>query len=279
MVREDIRFTTSDGFSLAATVFGPETDARGAVVVAPATGVKRRLYSAFAEFLAQHGWCVLTFDWRGTGDSRPASLRGFQATMRDWALLDLAAALDWAESQSSPVVLFGHSFGGQAVGLVPNVGVAHAIVTVATQSGYWGHYRFPEKLFYAFLWFFVMPVLSRALGYFPSRRFGLGEDLPAGVARQWAAWCRSPRYVGDYAGHRKVRAPMLVIGFTDDPYAPPRALAAMHDEFANAPQERRILTPREVGLERVGHFGFFKNETMWPSVEEWMMRQNENATN
>jgi predicted alpha/beta hydrolase len=152
------------------------------------------------------------------------------------------------------------------------VAVAQAIVTVATQSGYWGHYRFPEKLFYAFLWFGAMPIASRLLGFFPSRRFGLGEDLPAGVARQWAEWCRSPRYVGDYSGHRDVRAPMLVIGFTDDPYAPPRALAAMHDEFTSAPQERRIISPLDVGLERVGHFGFFKNSTLWPNVEAWMRR-------
>ncbi|HYD53821.1 MAG TPA: alpha/beta hydrolase, partial [Gemmatimonadaceae bacterium] len=76
-----------DGFALAATEFVPKRSPIGTVVIAPATGVRRRLYASFAEFLATHGWRVLTLDWRGTGESRPTSLRGFAATMRDWAAL------------------------------------------------------------------------------------------------------------------------------------------------------------------------------------------------
>jgi predicted alpha/beta hydrolase len=190
--------------------------------------------------------------------------------MRDWASLDLAAALDWAAAHGDPVVMLGHSFGGQAAGLAPNMDVARAIVTVAAQSGYWGHYRVPEKYWYAALWYAVMPAFAHTLGYFPGHRLGLGEDLPRGVALQWSGWCRSPRYVGDYTGHRRVTQPMLVLGFEDDPYASPRAVAAIHDEYTSASQERRILHPRTIGVPRIGHFGFFKLPVLWGGVEEWM---------
>src|SRR3712207_8056259 len=85
----DLTIPATDGFSLAATQFGGDGDAAERVVlIAPATGVKRRLYRPFSEFLAAGGFGVVTWDWRGTGDSRPASLRGFEATMRQWGERD-----------------------------------------------------------------------------------------------------------------------------------------------------------------------------------------------
>ena len=39
----------------------------------------------------------------------------------------------------------------------------------------------------AVLWHGVMPLVTRVVGYFPAQILGLGEDIPAGVAMQWAA--------------------------------------------------------------------------------------------
>ena len=39
-------------------------------------------------------------------------------------------------------------------------------------------------------------------GYLPMRAFRQGEDVPAGVAREWAEWGRHPRYVRKYADPR-----------------------------------------------------------------------------
>ena len=58
----------------------------------------------FAGYLARRGCAVLTYDYRGIGDSRqnaligynkPKSLVGFKATMSDWAALDITAAVTW----------------------------------------------------------------------------------------------------------------------------------------------------------------------------------------
>jgi predicted alpha/beta hydrolase len=60
----------TDGFPLAATWHGADQPARFALL-APATGVRRRLYDDYAGDLARRGFGALTWDWRGTGDSRP----------------------------------------------------------------------------------------------------------------------------------------------------------------------------------------------------------------
>lgn len=274
MERDQLRIPAADGLSLGASWFGdgrPEV----AVLIIPAVGVRRHLYDALGEFLAAHGIGTLTWDWRGTGGSRPPRLRGFRATLRDWAELDLAGAISWVRTQFPGVPLFGigHSFGGQAVGLAPDAYRLDGLVTVAAQSGYWGHWPRPQRYGYAMLWYVWMPLLGRCMGYFPSQLLGTGEDLPRGVATEWARWCRNPRYMNDYAGHRAFSAPILALSFSDDPFAPRDAVEALHAEYGSPHLVHRHLSPRDVGADRVGHFGFFRQgrtATLWDDVVAWI---------
>ena len=269
-----IRIPAADGYSLAASWFG-HPDAPRVALIAPATAVRRRLYDAFARFLAGQGYGVVTWDWRGTGDSRPASLRGFGATMTDWATKDLAGVIEWAAAQAAPgarLVAIGHSFGGQSVGLAPNRDRLDALVTVAAQSGYVGHWPAPRRYLYTALWYAWLPLLVRAFGYFPAKRLGLGEDLPRGVALEWARWCRRPEYLGDWSGHAAFAAPLLGVGFDDDPIAPPRAVDALHVRYGTPSKRRRQVRAEELGLSRLGHFGFFRStaEPLWREVAAWL---------
>ena len=272
----DLTIPATDGFSLAATQFGD--DARAAerlVLIAPATGVKRRLYRPFSEFLAGEGFGVVTWDWRGTGDSRPASLRGFEATMRQWGERDLAGVIDWATARhpDARLAVIGHSFGGQAVGLAKNRARVRRLVTIAAQSGYLGHWPRPQRYMYAALWYVAMPLTARIAGYFPARLFRLGEDLPRGVALQWARWCRTPSYLGEWSGHRAFTAPMLSIGFMDDPFAPPEAVQALLARYGSKKQQGWLIAPDELGARDIGHFGFFRpgvTPTLWRDVADWL---------
>jgi predicted alpha/beta hydrolase len=78
--------------------------------MAPATGVPQRFYAPFAQWLCQSGYAVLTRDYRGMG----ASAQAPQASMRDWMLRDLPAALDavLARARQSGRRLPGWTFGG-----------------------------------------------------------------------------------------------------------------------------------------------------------------------
>ena len=126
----------ADGFALAAREFAPSAERRterggerGVVVIAPAMGVVQDYYVHFATWLGSQGFRVLTFDYRGMGASRRGPLRGFDATVLDWARLDGGAMLDAAVARAAgdpdrglaarPVVWLGHSLGGQILAFVP----------------------------------------------------------------------------------------------------------------------------------------------------------------
>lgn len=272
--------TARDGYPLALTVFDPPGGARArdVVVIASATGVRRRYYDAFAGWLASRGTRVVTFDYRGIGGSRPKRLAGFEATLVDWAERDLAGIVEWAASEhgAGRVSLVGHSVGGQLVGLLPDPSLLGAVVMVGSQSG---DYRLwpgvAERAWFGALWHAVVPGVASTLGYLPGS-LGIGEDLPAGVAREWAAWCRTPGYVvgGNNAGrralYRRVEAPILAFGFDDDDYAPPAAVSALLALYENATVRRRQVSRAE---HRVGHFGFFRERfrsTLWREAASFL---------
>src|SRR4051795_1809971 len=122
---DDITFPAADGYSLGATLYLPRGTRRNAVLINSATAVPRKLYKGFASYLARRGCAVLTYDYRGTGDSRqkspvgynkPRSLAGFKASMSDWAALEVTAAVGGMRERykTLPLNYVGHSFGGQA---------------------------------------------------------------------------------------------------------------------------------------------------------------------
>jgi predicted alpha/beta hydrolase len=100
---DDITFPAADGYLLGASLFLPRGARRHAVLINSATAVSRQIYRGFAGYLARRGDAVLTYDYRGTGDSRqkslvgynqPRSLVGFNASMSDWAALHQPPAAD-----------------------------------------------------------------------------------------------------------------------------------------------------------------------------------------
>ena len=114
---ESLTLSTRDGHDLAARAYVPSGQVRRAVLIGAAMGVPQRFYQAFATWLAEQGVAVLTFDWRGTGESAPRRLRGFQASITDWATQDLPAAADavCARWPDVPRTFLGHSLGGSCL--------------------------------------------------------------------------------------------------------------------------------------------------------------------
>jgi predicted alpha/beta hydrolase len=144
---QDTTVPARDGYPLAATVFTPDRAPSRAVLIGSATAVPRRIYRGFATYLAERGFAILTYDYRGVAGSRPKSLVGFPGHMRDWAALDVTAALEhvrarWPDLQLAAV---GHSFGGQAIGLLPNNDLISRTLLIAAQAGYWRLFRPPEN--------------------------------------------------------------------------------------------------------------------------------------
>jgi predicted alpha/beta hydrolase len=116
-------------------------------------------------------------------------------------------------------------------------------------------------------------MLTRTLGYLPGAA-GLGEDLPRGVAEEWARWCATPGYLtGEHPAARQRFArfdkPMLFFSMSDDDFAPEASVAALIGALSGAPLEHRRIVPAELGADAVGHFGFFHPrfaDTLWREV-------------
>ncbi|MEQ1571020.1 MAG: alpha/beta fold hydrolase [Myxococcota bacterium] len=277
-----VEWRAADGAVVAARWYTPPGSARSVVLVGGATGVPQGYYRGWAGDLADRGHEVVTFDYRGVGESRVGSLRGYSASMTDWGH-DWQTALDAALARAGerPTLLVGHSFGGQALGLVDRAERLAGGITVGAQLGYWGHWPAATRWAYAGLWYAVMPAVASTLGYVPGQ-LGVGEDLPAGVAREWAKWCRSPNYLLDHVPQARdrfasVMAPFRVVGVTDDSYAPDPAVRAFAALLPRA--ELRTWSPADAGMDALGHFGFFRRgaRRLWDEVAGWLEQRADEA--
>jgi predicted alpha/beta hydrolase len=225
-------------------------------------GVTQDYYQPFAGWLARQGFTVATFDYRGTGLSRPGELRGFKADIFDWARLDCAAMIDALPRQ--PLYWIGHSLGGQILGLVPNKHRVAKAITVATGSGYWLENVPSLRLKVWWLWYVLTPIALRVCGYFPGRTLRKVGDLPKGVMAQWRRWCLDPEYAvgaeGDAvrAEYAAVRSPIVSISFSDDEMMSARNTESIHSFYTGARRTLKRLAPRDIGVARIGHFGFFR---------------------
>jgi predicted alpha/beta hydrolase len=270
----EITLTAADGYALGAATFGSGSRA---VLVMPATGVPQAYYAKFAAYLGERGFSVLTFDYRGIGRSKNGDLRKMSARMRDWALLDAAAAL---RHVGTDLLVVGHSFGGQAIGLLPEPGRIRGALIVGSQSGYWGNWPLLGRLWMWPSTHFGLDSATRLFGYFPGSRLGFGEDLPPGVAREWAAWCRHPRYLVGALGvddcYARVHAPIRAYAISDDPFAPLPAVEALGRLYPSARWETHRVAPRDIGVDSIGHFGFFRErfrDSLWREAADWLERQ------
>ena len=286
---DDITVPAADGYKLGATLFLPRGAKSHAVLINSATAVPRKIYRGFAGYLARRGCAVLTYDYRGIGDSRqkavegynqPRSLVGFKASMSDWAALDVTSAVDWMRERYHhlPLGYVGHSFGGQALGLLSNnTEVARALL-IASQAGYWKLMASPERYrVYAMLNFVGLP-LTRLLGYMPGWS-GLGEDLPKGVFEQWVRWVMSERYLftdpklPGLSNFAKYRGALRSLCISDDPWATRPAVEMLCSGFTSITPDILTVTPADVGAAKIGHFGFFRPEhrdTLWRGAAEWI---------
>lgn len=279
-----VRLRAPDGFELGGIFYPalrPRRRQRVAVLHCGA-GIPARRYRRFAHFLAEWGIPVLSYDYRGVGLSRPATLQGFAATMADWAC-DSAAAIGWLRERfpHDEVIGISHSIGALPLGGAANAAEQSSVVLIGPHTGYCGDYRALYRAPMTAIWHGLMPAVTRIVGYFPGTRLRLGEDLPAGVALQWAGRVDPElRPSGPGSEEARTRAlldrcaalerPALVVSISDDAFATPAGVGRLLSYFP------RLVSPRPVvfgaaqaRVARIGHFGFFRHvvgAVLWPRL-------------
>jgi predicted alpha/beta hydrolase len=280
MVTQSITLACADGYPLAATLY-PAEQARAVVVIAGALGVPRRFYAAYAGYLAQQGFVVLTFDYRGSGESSKGPVRGRDMRMQDWGQLDIDAALAWSRQHFAHLRLFllGHSAGAQLAGLAAGSESLAGMILVAGSAPHLRHYPARDWPKLMLTWYVLGPVLSWQRDVFPAKQVGLGStQVASGVVRQWARWARSRDYLFDSAhgmdtsGYARLTLPVLSYCFTDDSYAPPPATEALLAHYPCAQVDRRLVPKPPQGT--LGHFGFFREQVadrLWQESADWLV--------
>lgn len=274
MVLYDTRYNETiaadDGRELPATWFRPRAP-RGAVLLLPAMATPASFYRPLARWLHENGFLTLSFDYRGTGSR--AELRAEAGDLIRWAG-DAASALEALVERADglPVTWLGHSLGGQVLPFAHH-GLVDRAVVVASGNGYWKHNAPAVRRRAPMLWHTLAPAAIVAAGYFPGRRLGIIGDVPANVMRQWRRWCLSPGYfevdvprIRERVAH--VTTQVTSMWFTDDELLTADAIDAMDALYVGTSVERLRLDPAELGVERVGHHGFFResNRALWQSL-------------
>lgn len=279
-INKEVKLETKDGLFLLATVYSPTTPARAGVVINSATAVRQGYYQKFAQFLADNGFQVVTYDYRGIGGSAINNSRDKRLTMENWGSQDLASIINWV-SHHYPELdwhCIGHSVGGQILGLAPNNTVFNSVYCVSAQSGYWAHWLGESKARMFAMWYAVVPALSTLFGKVPGLFLG-GESLPEHIAKQWAYWGRHPDYIVDKQkrpmrdGFQQMHCEMKFMLVDDDlDFAPPAAVRSLASFYSNAKVDIEVIDTHSLGS-KLGHFGFFRDKhksSLWVGALEWL---------
>ena len=209
--------------------------------------------------------------------------------MRDWAVLDMSAALAAAEARRStrglPLLLVGHSFGGNSIGFARGVERADALLFVGSQVGEPRLYPGVKRWLAGFFFRAWVPGLVAVMGYLPGWAMGPGaQAMPGGVARQWAQWGRKRGWafadpaMQPYRSASALTVPVHLWDVSDDlTFAPAAAVDALAEQFRNAALQRHSVTPAQVGLKSLGHFGAFRRDP-GPRLWERLLAPIEAAT-
>jgi predicted alpha/beta hydrolase len=281
----DVRVRALDGYELGGFLYDRAADREPprVAIVHCGAGIRAARYRRFASFLAQAGIPTLTYDYRGIGVSRPRVLRGFRATIQDWAEYDCGGAIAWLRSRypQAQIVGIAHSIGALLVGGAHNATEQARLVLVGGHTGYYGDYHPRYRLPMTAVWHALMPAVTLVMGYFPARRLGLGEDLPARVALQWAGR-RAPDLRPSEAGpgHERVQVlldrcaslqrPALLVTVSDDAFATATGVKRLLSFYPRLfPLEHMQIGPADAGTRRIGHFGFFGRHAgaaLWPRL-------------
>lgn len=273
----DFLLKCKDGTKLIASHFGLETSPL--VIISSALGTERKYYSSFANYLVDQGFQVVTFDYRGVGDSICSDES--KVSMSNWGSQDLYEVIEWASNtQTDRILLVGHSIAGQVFPLAENkhkVAAAYFVASQTASSHYWsGAYKLPVQL----LWNLMLPATTTLTGKLPAWAYGGKHDIPKYAAKEWASWGKHKNGVLQDCCEREkafkeIQIPLRFISISDDKLlAPRKAVERLVDQYGSVRKEHQHWYPDEFGKKTIGHFGFFRenNDELWDDAKHWLSR-------
>lgn len=275
---EHLNVTCSDQYILAARFYPAHTgSAKKPILISPATGITMNFYNAFATWLAEQGHPVMSFDFRGIGQSLYGKLKDSKASIQDWGQLDLPAMIDalCEKTGNTRILIIGHSAGGQLLGITPNHHKVEKLVAIAGSTGYVKNLKGRTKLLAPLMFKVIFPIARTTIGYGPTQKIGMGENLPKDVAKQWAEFCSKPGYVINAIGktifedfHEQVQTPISVLWASDDEIATEANVKDLLRLYPTAKTQMIMIEPSAYNHSAIGHMNMFKrsHQNIWPTI-------------
>ncbi|WP_271784205.1 alpha/beta fold hydrolase [Aquimarina algiphila] len=277
-----ITIPAKDGYQLMGQLYIPSSKVTNnkVLIINSATAVSRKLYHHYATFMAEHGYHVITYDYRGIAASRPKKLRGFKATFLDWGDKDFAGVINYVKKEfpNQKILTLGHSIGGTIIGMTEKNTEISGVITVGAQTAYYKDWPKKQRAKIYFLWHIILPWITNVVGYFPGKKLGMLEDVPKGVIHQWhnrrkhTDIKKQLENNGVKLFYNTYQSKLLTLGIEDDPIGTEQAIKRIHNLFKSNQKEIEIIRLEEILTDKIGHFGFFRRkfkETLWVKTVKW----------
>ena len=274
---KELILNTSEQISLSVKVFEPATSNKKLVLINSATGVKQQIYFSFAKYLAEHGFVVITYDYRGIGESKPTKMKGFDSSMRIWGTVDFKTLTDFIQKDYPEYTKFclGHSVGALILGMNEYSKNFEKFIFVGTQDAYIGNLTFSVAVTALLGFGIALPVMTHFFGYFPAHRFGLGESLPKGVAFDWQtlilnkkSTSRLYEKIGENIS-KELTQNTFIIHAEDDTWVTQKGMRnLLKNVYPNLKTTYREVKVSESEKHEIGHVNFFRsyNQKLWKIV-------------
>lgn len=263
-----------------AHLFSLEISKQKLVLINSATGVKQQIYFKIAEYLAENGFTVITYDYSGIGLSKPKNLRNYKSSMRTWGTEDYKTITDFIKLnyQNYEKHLIGHSVGALILGMNKDSDIFKSFVFFGTQKAYVGHLNLKTKLTAYGGFGIIQPLTTRIFGYFPAHRFGLGESLPKHAANDWKTLVMNKNSTNalleklEENFSKNLTQNVLVLRAEDDNWLTETGVKNLLTEtYPNLKPIYSLIKTEESPKNEIGHVNFFRsyNEPLWSIILQY----------
>ncbi|MCB0508264.1 MAG: alpha/beta hydrolase [Bacteroidetes bacterium] len=262
---KEINLETAHNRELILKLRVPSTNIKGVVQINTGTCIPQKIYWKFAEYLSQHGYVTITYDY--------TDAQNYTSNIRHETWLeDIESVCQYVLQQypNEKKYIVGHSSGGQFIGYAKSAAQFDKLFLVACANGYVGNLKFGMRIVMRFFWKIIVPLNVRYFGYMNNEIFGVRGGFPKNIIQELGYWCTQPDFFVSYFKNKNIPSYYHTITtkvkayhLADDAVANKKSCEFILNLYSQANKSIETLNAADYGIKKFGHRGFF-----FPSAEK-----------